>query len=118
MFRKNSVVTVLVVAVLCGFFALPLFAANFHINPAADGLSSKEAKNYVGGSVAGVTGSLGSPSMVRDDLANPSLMHYIYIGNGKVCTFMVSKESGKPVTDAKVYSRGEWEGSVYPGYPA
>ena len=30
----------------------------------------------------------------------------------------VSKEAGKLVLDAKVYSRGEWEGSIYPQYPA
>lgn len=93
------------------------FAANFHINPQADSISKKEAKSYVGQSVSAVTQALGSPSMVRDNVADPSQIDYIYIGGGTVYTFSVQRE-GKQVTAAYNDKRGSWEGGIYPGYPA
>ena len=103
-----------VAAVLTG--SNSIFAADFHINPQADSISKKEAEKYVGQSVSSVTQALGSPSMVRDNVADPSQIDYIYIGGGTVYTFSVQRE-GKQVTAAYKDKRGSWETGTYPTYP-
>ena len=115
LFRKSVPI---VLALAFTLAAAQAFAANFHINAGADSLSNKQAEAYKGSSVTAVTQALGSPSMVRDNTSDSGSMDYIYIGRGKVCTFVVSKEAGKPVTDSKSYSRGQWESGIYPAYPA
>ena len=94
-----------------------LLAADFHMNVKTDSLDNKEAKKFVGQSVAAVTQDLGSPSMVRNNVSDPASIDYIFIGNSSVDTFTVQRE-GKLVSAFHQDGRGDWESSVYPGYPA
>ncbi len=106
--------------VLVGALALgsSVFAANFHINEKVDALENSAAEAFVGGAIGQVTADLGSPSMVRDNLADAEQIDYIFIGEAKVYTFAVAKAAGKSVTAYVKHNRAEWEESVYPAYPA
>ena len=119
--RKHVKLAVIALVFASGVFLLSattLSAANFQINAMADQVASESAEGYVNGSVTGVTGALGSPSMVRMNRADAEKMDYIYIGTAQVCTFEVLKAEGKKVTAYKIEARGQWEGSTYPAYPA
>ena len=115
--KKRLVMLVIVIAVSVLAASSLVFAADFHINPQADSVGKKDAEKFVGQPVSAVTAALGSPSMVRDNVTEPNLINYIYIGYGTVYTFFVERE-GKQVTAAYKDKRGGWESGIYPTYPA
>ena len=98
-------------------YPLSLYGYEFHINPLADSAKKKEIEKYVGSAISSVTAELGSPSMVRDNTSDPASVDYVYIGNKKVNTFVVQRD-GKQITAAYQDNRGNWEGGVFPRYPA
>ncbi|MBI4357798.1 MAG: hypothetical protein HY584_00740 [Candidatus Omnitrophica bacterium] len=98
-------------------YPLSLYGYEFHINPLSDSASKKDISKYVGGSVSSATAEFGPPSMVRDNPSDPASIDYIYVGTSKVNTFVVERE-GKKVVAAYQDKRGNWEGGVFPGYPA
>jgi hypothetical protein len=115
--RQSMHIAVIVLAgVMC--VSGSLLAANFHINPATDSLSESTADGYVGSAIGVVTRELGSPSMIRTNLADSSQMDYIFIGDSNVYAFAVTKVGGKSVTAYAKYGRSDWESSIYPAYPA
>jgi len=92
-------------------------APEFHINPDTDTMQPSQADAFQNQSIVSVTRTLGSPSMVRDNPADPSLRDYIYIGNSTVYIFSMNRD-GKTVVQANHYGRGEWDGGLYAIYSA
>ena len=87
----------------------------FHINPATDSVDDAQAEGFLNRSITGVTSVLGSPSMVRDNPSDPSLVDYIFIGNDSVYIFSMTREE-KTVVNSSHHSRGEWDGGLYMTY--
>ena len=100
--------------VLAVFFAPALaMAYEFHINAMADEMKNGDADKYAEQSIASVTGTMESPSMVRDNPADPAMRDYIYIGNEKVHVFSIDREN-KTILQVAHYTRANWDASVYP----
>lgn len=112
--RKLITTAILALILLFPVLAHSEDAPLFQVVAGADSLTNLES--YKGGSITTITDALGAPSAAWFNPNDETLIDYIYVGQNKVLTFQVLKET-KGVSEVLSDVRSSWENNGCLAYP-